>query len=253
MKLKPKNWHEHQHYKDRSPPWIKLHRKLLNDRDFMMLPIASKALAPLLWLLASESKDATFDASPDELIFRLRITRKDLDGLQPLIDKGFFIVASDALADRQQDAIPEGETETEGETKRETEKMRATRLPADWVLPTAWCEWAEEEKGWSSEKARQVSASFKDYWIAKAGKDGRKMDWFATWRNWVRNQRDQSTIKPVVVKPWFIDGWAAIATKGKEFSLNESDYEHPQEFKSAVFKAAGITAEMVKQAEAMAK
>lgn len=116
MKLKPKNWEKFQHYKDRLPPWIKLHRELLTDRAFMQLPIASKALAPLLWLLASESKDGEFDASDEELIFRLHVTAKDLQGIQPLIDKGFFIVASKALADCQQDATPETERETETET-----------------------------------------------------------------------------------------------------------------------------------------
>lgn len=34
--------------------------------------------------------------------------------------------------------------------------------------------------------------SFRDFWIAKAGKDGRKLDWYATWRNWVRNQKSNS-------------------------------------------------------------
>ena len=28
---------------------------------------------------------------------------------------------------------------------------------------------------------------FKDYWIAQAGQKGVKLDWFATWRNWVRS------------------------------------------------------------------
>jgi len=31
--------------------------------------------------------------------------------------------------------------------------------------------------------------AFRDYWIAKPGKDGIKLDWLATWRNWVRNQK----------------------------------------------------------------
>ena len=31
-----------------------------------------------------------------------------------------------------------------------------------------------------------------DYWRGKAGKDGRKADWLATWRNWVRNERAQA-------------------------------------------------------------
>ena len=114
MLLKPKNWAVFQHYKDRCPPWIKLHRDLLIDRDFMRLPIASKAIAPLLWLLASEHKDGIFDASIEELGFRLHITDKEYDqGLKPLIDKGFFVIASGVLALSKQVAIPETETETE--------------------------------------------------------------------------------------------------------------------------------------------
>jgi hypothetical protein len=120
MLLQPKNWAVFQHYKDRCPPWIKLHRDLLNDRVYMCLPLASKALAPLLWLLASETKDGQFDGSLDELVFRLHISPKEYeDGLKPLIDKGFFIVASGVLAESKQVAIPETERETEIETKTE--------------------------------------------------------------------------------------------------------------------------------------
>ena len=32
-----KNWDEFQHYKDRNPPWIKLHNHLLDDYEFEML------------------------------------------------------------------------------------------------------------------------------------------------------------------------------------------------------------------------
>ena len=66
----------------------------------MRLPIASKALAPLLWLLASEAKDGVFDGSLDELGFRLHISPKEYeDGLKRLINNGFFIVASGVLVD----------------------------------------------------------------------------------------------------------------------------------------------------------
>jgi hypothetical protein len=120
MMLRPKNWSEYQHYKDRNPPWIKLHRDLLNDRDFMCLPIASKAIAPLLWLLASEAKNGEFNADVVELAFRLRMTTKEVnDGLKPLISKGFFVDASGVLADCKQLAIPETEREGEKETKKE--------------------------------------------------------------------------------------------------------------------------------------
>jgi hypothetical protein len=118
MKLVPKNWTTFQHYKDRNPPWIKLHRDLLIDKEFMRLPLASKALAPLLWLLASESVNGIFDADFDELEFRLRISQKELiEGLKPLIDNNFFLDATTMLAPCLQDAIPETERETEKETK----------------------------------------------------------------------------------------------------------------------------------------
>jgi len=136
MILKPKNWDKFQHYKDRCPPWIKLHREILNDRLFASLPIASKAIAPLLWLLASESKDGAFDAASDELAFRLHIASKDIElGLKPLIDKGFFVDASTMLAPCYQVAIPERETEREGET--ETEKKVAIEIP-DWIPLEDW-------------------------------------------------------------------------------------------------------------------
>ena len=39
---------------------------------------------------------------------------------------------------------------------------------------------------------------FKDYWASVGGTKGAKLDWFATWRNWVRNQKtDNRNLKPV--------------------------------------------------------
>jgi hypothetical protein len=191
MKLTPKNWSIFQHYKDRCPPWIKLHRDLLNDRKYMGLPLASKALAPLLWLLASESKDGTFDASVDELTFRLRLTQKEIEqGMKPLIDKGFFIVASGLLADRLQTATPEAEVKVEAEAKAEgkTEKIgRASRLPQDWQPNDRMLAFCENER--PDLNPADVADTFRDYWHSQAGQKGVKADWEATWRNWVRNQR----------------------------------------------------------------
>ncbi len=191
MKLIPKNWSIFQHYKDRCPPWIKLHRDLLNDRVFMCLPIASKALAPLLWLLASESKTGEFDASIEELEFRLRISAKDIQyGLNALIDKGFFVDASTMLAPCLHDAIPEteGEKETEKETESKKEKkQRATRLPADWMPnddEVNYCKTKRPDLQW-----QQVAENFRDYWIAQADARAKKTDWSATWRTWVRNEK----------------------------------------------------------------
>ena len=147
MQLKPKNWDIFQHYKDRCPPWIKLHRDLLNNRDYICLPLASKALAPLLWLLASESKDGVFDASTEELVFRLRMTESEvIDGVKPLIDKGFFVIASGVLAERKQVAIPERETERETETETKREKKATAVANPPTVTAQVWSDWLQIRK-----------------------------------------------------------------------------------------------------------
>ena len=70
---------------------------------------------------------------------------------------------------------------------RSEEVARASRLPADWQLPDSWREWATAER--PDLDMQRAAAGFADYWHAKPGKDGRKTDWLATWRNWVRNER----------------------------------------------------------------
>ena len=188
---KIKNWAEFQHYKDRSPPWIKLHRALLDDFHFTSLPLASKALAPMLWLLAAESKDGTVNLDPEWLAWRLRIPADDVrEGLSPLIERGFLITASKPLAPRLQPATPETEGEAEGEGEECASKRpprSGSRLPADWSLPDEWRAWASKER--PDLDLTKTAADFADYWHAKPGKEGRKTDWLATWRRWVRNER----------------------------------------------------------------
>ncbi len=44
--------------------------------------------------------------------------------------------------------------------------------------------------------ASTVAASFRDYWAGVPGAKGRKADWPATWRNWVRNQKREYRPQP---------------------------------------------------------
>jgi hypothetical protein len=116
MRCKVKGWKDHQHYKDRTPPWIKLHRGLLDDFQFHRLPLASKALAPMVWLLASEDDNGFVDVSHEYLGFRLRMSPEEVDeAVKPLIDKGWLIPDSEALASCKQEARLETEEETEEE------------------------------------------------------------------------------------------------------------------------------------------
>ena len=71
------------------------------------------------------------------------------------------------------------------------ENKRGSRLPQDWFLTKAMGDWATQER--PDLDVRQVADQFKDYWAAQAGQKGVKLDWDATWRNWVRNTK---SVKP---------------------------------------------------------
>lgn len=117
MIITPKNWRRFQHYKGRRPPWIKLHRDLLDDYEFACLPVASKALAPFLWLLAAEEEGGEIHGPASRIAFRVRLTEKEfISALVPLIEHGFFDDASNTLATCKQLATPDTDTDTDTET-----------------------------------------------------------------------------------------------------------------------------------------
>lgn len=85
-----------------------------------------------------------------------------------------------------EDASQKPEPDKEKEIPKGISKKKASRLSEDWVLPSEWFEWALSQ-GLSADQVYGQAERFRDYWIAKAGKDAAKLDWNATWRNWIRN------------------------------------------------------------------
>ena len=49
---------------------------------------------------------------------------------------------------------------------------------------------AAYDDGLDETEVRREFAKFKDFWRAKPGKDGMKLDWNATFRNWMRRAAD---------------------------------------------------------------
>lgn len=78
--LQVKNWHQFQHYGKRNPPWIKLHRAVLDDYAFCALPDVSKSHLMLLWLYASQN-NGKIPADVPFLERKLSITGLDLSAL----------------------------------------------------------------------------------------------------------------------------------------------------------------------------
>lgn len=122
--IRVKGWEKFQHYKDRSPPWIKLHRDLLNNYDFNCLQDASKLHLMLIWLLASQMDNRI---PADEDFIRNRTGIKGRIDFKPLIDGGFLEDDSGLLAGCKQVAIVETEAEAERETEEEEEADKKTK------------------------------------------------------------------------------------------------------------------------------
>lgn len=69
-------------------------------------------------------------------------------------------------------------------------EKRRQRLPDDWAIPGDWMAWAHNEKPeLSAPEIHRISLTFRDYWL---GKGDARADWQATWRNWIRKERNRA-------------------------------------------------------------
>jgi hypothetical protein len=89
---------------------------------------------------------------------------------------------------------PETEADTDTELKKEKvtpSPKKGTRLPPDWKPSEADLTFAASQN-MTAEEIRRETDQFVDYWIARPGAGGVKLDWPATWRTWCRNRRSPS-------------------------------------------------------------
>jgi uncharacterized protein YdaU (DUF1376 family) len=70
-------------------------------------------------------------------------------------------------------------------TNNQEKKTLGKRLASDFSFPKEWEDFCQQIRPELSPV--KTFDQFKDYWIAQAGQKGVKLDWFATWRNWVRS------------------------------------------------------------------
>lgn len=133
MRYKIKNWDRFQHYKDRSPAWIKLHYEVLTSPDWVMLDDASKLLAVVIMLLASRSGGEI--EGNERYIQKAANLDKKVD-LKPLIDCGFLIMLADASTVQANDTRGEERREEENreEESAENKKINETAFDEFWKL-----------------------------------------------------------------------------------------------------------------------
>lgn len=129
------NWEKYQNYKHRRPPWVKVHRKILDSRQIMSIADASFGLLVKIWLLVSDSDekiDGTIKMDFDCIAFKLHKTTITIEDLQPLIDSGLIEIIDnngDSLSIASENGCLQSSTSarTETETETETEKEKINK------------------------------------------------------------------------------------------------------------------------------
>ena len=120
--MKIKNWKKFQHFKDRNPPWIKLHREILYQRDINMISDCSFRVLVYLWMLASEDVSKEGNLPPiEDIAWRLRMDEKKI--MQSIQELSEWVEHDDinTISPRYQ-VVP-----TETETETETEKIMSVK------------------------------------------------------------------------------------------------------------------------------
>ena len=196
--IKANNWPSYQSYKDRKPPWIRLHKSLIDDYEYQLMSADARALLPMLWLMASEDSDPKSGLVTDsiqKIAFRLRISEEVVTrSLHEIIDAGFFVIdqacnetVTKPLRDRSQTVTPETETETETppplSPPRKKAKSRAFKKPTP----------AEVDAYSASrpDKPDIPGDEFCDSYEAKGWRIGKSpmKDWKAAVRTWESNRK----------------------------------------------------------------
>lgn len=71
-------------------------------------------------------------------------------------------------------------------------KRRATRIPQDFTATAEMVAWARAEV--PGVDGRRETQKFINYYIAAPDSKGKKVDWVATWRNWMLNADDRTSV-----------------------------------------------------------
>jgi len=203
-----------------SNPWFRFYSEFSHDPKVQMMSESMQRRYIMIMCLRCSNELVTLHET--EIAFHLRITDDELAETKALfISKGFIDdqwnllnwdkrqFKSDSSAERvtrhrenkkrncNDDVTlqkrPSNALDTDTDTDTDTDKNKiksksatATRLPADWILSDVDRHFCATER--PDLQVDAVADGFRDYWLSAAGAKGRKADWSATWRNWVRNQ-----------------------------------------------------------------
>lgn len=181
-----RNWQEFQHYKDRNPPWIKLHRELLNSRTWVALDDASRVLAIAIMLIASENNN---EIPLDPGFIQRRAFLSGLPDLEPLFSIGFIELCSEektplANASKCYQNDSASVSVSSNSLKRKTSKKRAkksTEIPDGFGV-------SERVRSWAGKKGFGSLDAHLEYFTGYAKAHGKTYrDWDQAFINCIRD------------------------------------------------------------------
>jgi len=116
-------------------------------------------------------------------------TEEDMRTMQAQCKHGASMVQIVLIPDSL-NLIPDSKHRARRKQKDDTPAAKATaiasRLPKNWQPTDDDVQFLKTNR--SDLDLKTTTDHFRDYWIAVAGAKGLKLDWSATWRNWVRRQ-----------------------------------------------------------------
>src|SRR6218665_1157495 len=101
---------------------------------------------------------------------------------------------------------------------------RGARIPDDFTI-------TDQMRAWAAERCPGVdidlaTEKFVNYWQARPGKNGTKLDWFATWRNWLLSDFERLSAQRGPLPPKVTAAERAFALTQK-FRKEENNEDFP--------------------------
>ena len=118
---------------------------------------------------------------------KYRSSQRDTEGTPPSVPQSVHPV-SQVVSGDPDPTRPDPTPITSNEVIGEVPRKRATRIPDPFIVTAEMKEWAAERV--PLVVVKESTERFVNHWRAKAGRDATKLDWPATWRNWLIKDQD---------------------------------------------------------------
>jgi len=162
------NWLRYQHYKNRNPPWIKLHYEILHSRDWLFASDYSK-LQMVICLLVASRHDGNVPDDP-EYIKRMAGLSFTPD-LSELVDMGFLV--QEGAKECKNDAnLMQKECKNDALEVQNPDKSLNNN--ASTLLATAPKSLPEERREDNKKTCASSDARFPDFWAVYPTKRNKK-------------------------------------------------------------------------------